>query len=209
MHREGVGTISAPISIDNVLASTTSDDELEEMPELVNSFEMKPSDWDTTWHSESSGKRSSKGNSPGMVDLEVTPSPAKKVRSVGDRAKSSPGQSKSPMDSEEDRAINAPFLAKVNEDVIVNVTSESSGEKPKRTVSVRRKINFQPGVGQGMAWMPPMPPMAEAIPRSAYYADDLVVWQTNEGGANKEVVDEKVEASGDTREDGESSQSKE
>ena len=37
----------------------------------------------------------------------------------------------------------------------------------------------------------------------------LVVWQTNEGGANKEVVDEKVEASGDTREDGESSQSKE
>ena len=197
--------------LDNVLASTTSDEELEELPELINSFETKPSDWDTTWHSESSGKRSSKGYSPGLDKLEFTPSPAKKVKEDGDRDRSSPGQSESPLDSEEDRAILAPFLSKVNDDVIVNVTSESSGEKPKRAASVKRKIVFPNGVRQGSTVYQPMPPMhlVEATPRSAYYADDLVVWQTREGGVNTGEVVEKEKASGDTSEDQGSNQTKE
>lgn len=126
-----------PDEIERSLAFTASD---EEMPELSSGSWGKPEDWDTTWHSQSSGegyldssgRASSKGNSPGSGQSgdESSP-PAKKAR----------GSVLGNETPESDKIHFSPFLTKkVMEDRITTVStgsSEGGNQKPKPKV-VRR-----------------------------------------------------------------------
>ena len=180
--------------LDHHLASTTTDEELEEMPDLVSSFpsldNIKPEDWDTTWHSESSGRKSSKGNSP--VDRSssgtgFTPPPMKKAKS------SCLAESVSTPITGEEQAIFSPFLTRVKEEDIVDVSSGSSVDYPVARSSARRQIVFPAAVTQGMVVTPPL-----MFPEYAYYADDTVLTLPSRSGETKEEEVEKEKASGDT-----------
>ena len=182
--------------IDQVLDETSvTDGELEEMPELLSPESWgKPEEWDTTWHSSSScqdgtdsgssGRRSSKGQSPGN-----TPPPLKKVkRDLMERSGSSPvkqGSGASP-------AYFSPFLSKqVSNEHIYTVSTSSSDGEARRKDKVRKKITFPDGE---VRWI-------EAnIPIGAVFIDDVVVTNDQEVGETEETNVDKEEARDDTGE---------